>query len=348
MNILSIANGRTYNLRVNRLLKIFCLVLAIALAGVLIWERDSETYIEVTATPTSNGLATATPIATETATPLASVTTGTICSRQPEITLLLVGTDYRRRDYFAGLADVIRIAHIDFSIPQVNVIALPRDLLIDLPVEYFDVEGPFKLSQAYFFGTPSGAHYSGEDDGAGALAIAIEQNFGITIDHYLVIDFAAFRRFINAIGGIEVYLPTSIIDKKFSFPQGEQHLNGQEALVVARARKQYGEFFRIDSQSIIMDAIFKRLKEPVILFQFPSLLIEFREAVLMDFSPVDIYSAFCLLSHLTEENIRFHAPDEDLFTEDREFLPTLANRSFILRWDAEFLAWIEERLASDQ
>ncbi len=271
----------------------------------------------------------------------------TICGSQPEVTLLLIGIDYRRDDYYAGLADVIRVAQIDFSIPSVNVIALPRDLLVTLPEESFDVDGPIKLGQAYFFGTPSGEHFSGEDGGAGALSEVIVRNFGISSDNYLVLDFAAFRKFINAIGGIEVNLPASITDGSHYFPKGEQLLTGREALIVARARKNYGEEFRINNQTIIMEAIFDRLKEPETLFRMPALLIEFRKAVQMNFSTVQIYIAFSLLRNQKKENIHYLTPPEELIQADREYLPTIDSESFVWRWDQGLQEWIEQSMNSN-
>ncbi len=56
-----------------------------------------------------------------------------VCGDVEEMTILVVGTDFRGTNYLYGLADVIRIVHIDFTIPQVNIVALPRAILIEDP-----------------------------------------------------------------------------------------------------------------------------------------------------------------------------------------------------------------------
>ena len=48
-----------------------------------------------------------------------------VCGNVDEMTFLVVGTDFRGTNYLYGLADVIRIVHSDFTIPQINIVALP-------------------------------------------------------------------------------------------------------------------------------------------------------------------------------------------------------------------------------
>jgi len=68
-----------------------------------------------------------------------------ICGDEKELLILAVGIDYRGEDYLYGLGDVIRVIHVDYTIPQVNVVALPRTLLISNLGERLDVEGPITI-----------------------------------------------------------------------------------------------------------------------------------------------------------------------------------------------------------
>lgn len=85
----------------------------------------------------------------------------------------MVGIDYRGDGYLYGLADSIRLIRIDFVNMTVNMVALPRDLIVEAPEGRFTAPDPFKINQAYLFGTPGMGHYLGSGLGAGALSEVI-------------------------------------------------------------------------------------------------------------------------------------------------------------------------------
>src|SRR4030042_184202 len=56
-----------------------------------------------------------------------------LCGGPSVMTILVVGSDERENDYLYGLADSIRIIRIDFTIPKVMILDIPRDLWVDIP-----------------------------------------------------------------------------------------------------------------------------------------------------------------------------------------------------------------------
>ena len=73
----------------------------------------------------------------------------------------------------------------------------------------------------------------------------IEHDFDIPISHYLEVDFAGFRKIVNAIGTIPIYFPHPARDRKTGLDintAGCQHLNGDQALAYVRSR--YYESFK--------------------------------------------------------------------------------------------------------
>ena len=62
--------------------------------------------------------------------------------------------------------------------------------------------------------------YSEEEPGAGPalLQATIEGNFGIPIDGYLMIDFVAFERIVDTLGGIDVDVPKTLHDTRYRTP----------------------------------------------------------------------------------------------------------------------------------
>ncbi len=268
-----------------------------------------------------------------------------ICGEDQELLILAVGIDYRGEDYLYGLGDVIRVIHVDYTLPQVNVVALPRTLLISNLGERIDVEGPILLNQGYLFGTPGMGHYAGTGYGGGSLAELIKINFGLNVDHYVVFNFNAFIDFIDEIGGIEVDLPEVVDDRPYAyFPAGNQTLNGKEALDLARVRRKYSDGYRIDTQTMIIRSVLRKITQPQTLIKLPQLALEMRESVLTDVSPIQIQDAICLLRNMGTKNLDFFNPGEDLIVADREFIPTTNSNMYIHRWDSNFVQWLYDSL----
>jgi LCP family protein required for cell wall assembly len=272
-----------------------------------------------------------------------------VCGDDLDWIVLLVGIDYRGEGYEYGLADIIRLVHIDFVEMTVNMVPLPRDLLVEVPEGRFTVADPFKINQTYLFGTPGMGHYVGSGEGAGALAEAIQYNFGVTVDHYGVINFETFVDFIDAIGGIEVDLPTAVYDEGIaSFPAGVQTLDGEDALALARIRRGYGDAFRISNQTIILQAILRKMARTANLIKVPDLLAQFTGGFLTDLSIDQLTDlGVCTLRRFDTQNLSAFDVPLDLLTGGRAYIPTLNNNAFVYRWDETFVEWIHESLIAE-
>jgi len=263
------------------------------------------------------------------------------------MTLLVVGTDFRGGNYLYGLADVIRIVHIDFTAPQVNMVALPRATLIEEPGPNLEVAAPVLLNQTYLFGTQGMGHFSGSGYGAGALAESLQTNFGVSVDNYLVINFSAFENFIDSIGGIYVTLPNSVdAEPAATFPAGTQWLDGENALILARNRKNSSDNIRIDYQSIIIQGILERLTDPTVLSRLPDILDAFQSVVLTDLSPSQIQTGICMIEKMDLASIQYFNPGDDLITYGRTYIPTVSKEMDVFFWDQDLVDWIQESLTS--
>ena len=268
-----------------------------------------------------------------------------VCSAESNTTFLLVGIDYRGDDYLYGLADVIRLTEVDFDNQIINMVALPRDLLVEIPADRFKVPGPYKINQAYFFGTPGMQNYYGEGAGPEALNEVIEYNFGVSADHYLVFNFQVFADFVDAIGGVDVNLPEPVYGgSQGDFPAGEQTLTGEQALALARIRENYSDDFRVRNQSIIIKAIIQKMMQPAMILRYPSLIGQFKDAVLTDLALDQMSSAALCFRGFNSENLNtLQVPDELLFQEN-VFLTSLNEYSFVYRWDNRLVEWIQTSL----
>jgi LCP family protein required for cell wall assembly len=270
-----------------------------------------------------------------------------VCSAEPNMTILLIGTDYRGDDYLYGLADVIRVTNVDFSNQTINMVALPRDLLVDIPPDRFKVPGPYKINQAYFFGTPGMQNYLGEGEGPAALNEVIDYNFGVSSEYYLVFNFKVFVDFIDAIGGVEINLPEAVYGgSSGDFPAGDQILTGEQALALARLREGYSDDFRVRNQSIIIKAITNKLIQPAMILQYPQLIAQFKDAVLTDLPLDQLPGAAVCFRNFNTNNLVTHEVPEELLVNENYYLTSLNEYSFVYRWDNRLVEWIQNSLTN--
>jgi LCP family protein required for cell wall assembly len=283
------------------------------------------------------------PIGTKT--PLPTATQPPLCGGPPLMTVLALGID-GSEDYLYGLSDVIRIVRVDFVTPKVTVLSLPRDLWVEIP----EIENPYgithgKLNQAYFYGTPGMGYYKGPGAGAGLLARTLNLNFGLTVDHYGAVNMTTFVKIVDAVGGIDVYLPHDVdgrpIDENTEdmgyFTAGQHHFNGDQALRFSRIRKKYNEFTRMDNQNLVLCALKEKITTPEVLPKIPRIIAAFQNSVLTDLSPAQLTQLACLAPKLRRENLIFTGLPQEILSPGRIYSPQQKNETFILEADFDVI-----------
>jgi LCP family protein required for cell wall assembly len=136
-------------------------------------------------------------------------------------------------------------------------LSIPRDVYADVPGQ-----GAQKINGAYTFG------------GAKLQIETVEQLLGIEINHVAIVDFAGFRDFIDAIGGVEITLDRPVCNEisggtfNIDFEAGEITLNGEKALALARTRTStcgppIDDVDRTKFQQLILQGIKDRLTDPL-------------------------------------------------------------------------------------
>ncbi|MDQ3345444.1 MAG: LCP family protein [Chloroflexota bacterium] len=216
----------------------------------------------------------------------------------------------------AYLADSIQILSIDPATDTTTTVPIPRDLWIE-GVESFSQNG--KVNEVYAAGYKSvDADEAGRLDSAGSLMTEVlSQVMGLKIDHWLAIDFDGFKEMVDAVGGVTVDNPVSFAYtntealhqaqrwESGSFPVGEMHLDGEQALAYARARftnvaSESTDFARSVRQARIFSALRKEMGSGGIGSLGPGLgLMDAMEGrVRTDLSAIDL---FLLSSHLSSD-----------------------------------------------
>ena len=119
-------------------------------------------------------------------------------------------------------SDVVMILHLNPANSTLSILSIPRDLFV--PNARSD--GANKIDAAL---------YQGPDQ----LINAIEEDFGIPIQHFVELNFDSFINVVNALGGIKMYFPEPVFDAYSGLniqTTGCIQLNGTQALQVVRAR----------------------------------------------------------------------------------------------------------------
>jgi LCP family protein required for cell wall assembly len=276
-----------------------------------------------------------------TATARPAVTSQPLCGGPPSMNILVVGID-TMGDYTYGLADAIRIVRVDFVTPKVTVFALPRDLWIEIPgiQDHYGITHG-KLNQAYFYGSPGMGYYDGPGGGAGLLARTLDLNFGLQIDHYGVVDMKTFMSIVDAVGGIDIYLPAAIDGLPYEgnpinmgyIPAGQQHLNGDQTLRMVRIRQKYNDLIRQEHQNQVICALKDKIASPDVLPRLPEIISTFRDSVLTDFSQQDLEQLACLVPELKPESVQFTGLPKEILDPSRVYNPQLKDETFVLDVD---------------
>lgn len=290
--------------------------------------------------PTPTSLVPASVVAT-TIQPTPSPEPQPLCgAAQPVVNILAVGSDARGDHYLYGLADIIRLVRVDFVNARVTILEVPRDLWVEIP-EISDHYGIThgKLNQAYLYGNKGLGYYDGAGEGPGLLALTLNLNFDAQPEHYLAVNMTTFENIVDAVGGIDVYLPYDIDVRSPANPQGfhveagQHHFDGETALWVARIR-QYHTFSRAESQNIVMCALRKKLLSPAIVPAVPDLVQTFQRNVQTDLSPEQINQLACLANQMSASDVVFASFPIKTFTTKKIYDPQLRTEIQIL--DADY------------
>ncbi|HAT4091866.1 LCP family glycopolymer transferase [Clostridium perfringens] len=176
----------------------------------------------------------------------------------PGITNILLLSSDARPGEDVSRSDSIMILTIDNINKKLKVTSLMRDMLVKI-----DGHGEEKLNHAFAYGGPT------------KTIETIQNNFGIKLHNYVIVDFNAFVKVIDAINGIEVTIKDYELDElnkyildgggseKDLLPSpGTYNLNGYQALSYARIRKVgNGEYERTERQRAVLQIALEKVKD---------------------------------------------------------------------------------------
>lgn len=209
-----------------------------------------------------------TTVATETETVPVTETTEATEPKPADILNVLVVGQAAREDEEYHMADTMILVTINKDTKVVTLTSFLRDTYLKLPDYKGHTCGKNRINVCYHLGWTWG-------DTGGAMEminLCLKNNFGIEVDHNVEVDFNAFKKVIDVLGGVRInlseaeaaYLNKEKWDWQEEVTAGENRLFGDYALSYARMRKAEGDadsdIKRTERQRTLLTAIFEKLK----------------------------------------------------------------------------------------
>lgn len=160
--------------------------------------------------------------------------TGAGPGASPPLTIMVVGSDTRdlgkggsssfgnSEDVTGQRSDTIMLVRVVPATSSVALLSIPRDLLVQLPGQ-----GTTRINAAF-------------GGGANLLVQTVQQDLGVQVNHFAVVNFDTFTQISNSIGGVYQYFPAPARDlfSNLVVPQaGCVLLKGSQALAFVRSRE---------------------------------------------------------------------------------------------------------------
>ncbi|MFC5671376.1 LCP family protein [Streptomyces incanus] len=197
------------------------------------------------------------------------------------LNILVLGSDSRSGgenralgggDSGGARSDTAMVVHLDAGRTAATVVSIPRDTLVDRPACPLPDGGSTRPASHAMFN-------SAYEVGGPVCAVkTAELLTDVRMDHYVEIDFTGFARLVDVLGGVTVTTDEDIDDDRshLNLEAGTHHLDGTEALALARTRYGIGDssdLGRIGLQHTLVKALLDRigkqglLTDPVKLYE---------------------------------------------------------------------------------
>ena len=250
------------------------------------------------------------------------------------VNILVVGTDSRNgasgdigagdEDEVPGLRnDSTMVIHVSADRSRVQIVSIPRDTLVDIPAckhrdgTTSEPTTDDMFNNAMVYGANGGDEPEDIGPGIACVRSTVEKLSGMSIDAFMVVDFAGFVNMIDALGGVWFNIPERIDDDsaQLYIDEGCWKLSGTHALAYMRSRKGQGDgsdISRIGRQQQLISAMLRELQDKNYVTD-PGSLISFLQAAIssVNVSPnlgnasADASLLINVLQNIDRSNIQF-------------------------------------------
>lgn len=209
--------------------------------------------------------------------------------------IYLSGSDTRSKMLDVSRSDVNILMAVNTETKEILLLNTPRDYFV--PISISSSGARDKLTHCGIYGVECSM------DTLSAL-------YNQDIDYYAQINFSGFETLIDAVGGITVYSDTAFSVGEFSYSQGDNYVNGIEALTFARDRNHQagGDRGRGNNQMKVITAVIEKMTTGTALTHFSEILNSLQGMFVTDMSSAEINSLVKMqLSDMSSWNIHSYA-----------------------------------------
>lgn len=246
-----------------------------------------------------------------------------------QVNLLLLGYGGAENDA-PYLTDTLMTLRLDPNTHQALELSVPRDLKVD----YKNIDGQAvddKINTVY---SNAMNVQSGDKDRGGKQAMQVmSQVTGLQYDGYVAVDFKAFRDVVDALGGVDVCLDSPLDDNQYPnykdgyvqggihFKAGCQHVNGEQALEIARSRHaeeaaQASDFARAKRQQLIISAIKKKATSGDAITKAPQLMNALQQDMATNLTLTDLKAMYNWSKQVNDNSVKRVSIDNTNFVTD--------------------------------
>ena len=194
-------------------------------------------------------------------------------TREPFL-LYISGNDARRELLANGGSDVNILVAVNPEAKQILMVNTPRDYFVPNPAGNGAKD---KLSHCGLYGIECSVQ-------------ALSDLYGQPISYYAKINFAGFKTLVDALGGVTIYSDIAFTAGETYISEGENYLNGTQALAFARERKNLpgGDNDRGKNQMKLISAMINQLSAGNLLANYGEILGSLEGMFATDMSTNDI------------------------------------------------------------
>jgi len=197
------------------------------------------------------------------------------------LNVLLLGVDARGDGSTTDNTDTMIVLSLDPVNKTAAMLSLPRDIWINKPGVFVD-----KINAAYAFGGPD------------LTKKVVEDLLRIKLHAYALVDFEAFTRIVDSVGGVVVDVQRPVRDESYptadygieriEILSGPQLMSGATALHYARSRHDSNDYSRASRQQAVLTALRARIAQGDLLRQLPGIVDRVGSFVKTNFDPANV------------------------------------------------------------
>lgn len=192
-------------------------------------------------------------------------------------------------------SDVMIFASLDPKTDSLDIISIPRDTRVNIDGLYYKINSALAL-------------------GKEELSVKMVKDIvGMPIHYYMNINFDAFRRVVDILGGMEYNVPQDMFYQDpvqnlyINLKKGQQHMDGDKAEQLVRFRHYpEGDIARIRVQQAFIKELIKQKLSSTYITKAPELLIEMSKYVKTNINPVDLPKFAGFAKKMSYEKVRTH------------------------------------------